>query len=64
MPIYEYVCDRCDKSFTVLRKMDASAAETACPDCGSSARKKISACAIGSGSSSAGTAPACSLGGG
>jgi putative FmdB family regulatory protein len=64
MPIYEYSCPRCDKTFTLLQKMGAISAETTCPDCGGSVRKQISTCAIGSGSTTAGAAPACSWGGG
>ena len=43
MPIYEYVCDDCKKTFSVLR-LSTQPAETACTVCGSkNVRKLISA---------------------
>ncbi|HEY6839549.1 MAG TPA: zinc ribbon domain-containing protein [Geobacteraceae bacterium] len=50
MPIYEYFCATCEKDFTKIQKMGGES--TACPDCGSTdVARKISACAIGGGSS-------------
>ena len=51
MPIYEYFCEQCRESFSVLQRMGSSAEETACPGCGSrQVKRQISACAIGGGS--------------
>ena len=61
MPIYEYACDPCGKSFEelVLRKSDE--AEVRCPKCGSGevARKmsRPAAARVGAGGSSPG--PSC-----
>lgn len=63
MPIYEYRCETCGESFSLLQKMGTGATETTCPHCGSGkVVKQLSACAVGGGS--AGSAPACSIGGG
>ncbi len=44
MPIYEYVCVKCEKSFGVLQKMGATEKDTSCPECGSGeVKKKLSA---------------------
>lgn len=61
MPIYEYVCEKCDKKFESLIRENEKAV---CPDCGSGTVKRLlSACGFvskGSGgetvSSSAGSA--------
>ena len=42
MPIYDYQCDGCG-SFTVLRKMSESEARVACPNCGISSVRVITA---------------------
>ncbi|HBB69642.1 MAG TPA: zinc ribbon domain-containing protein, partial [Geobacter sulfurreducens] len=56
MPIYEYRCEDCGGTFSLLQKMGAGERETCCPACGSDrVRKLISAPAVGS---SAGVAPA------
>lgn len=49
MPIYEYMCETCNESFSLLLKMSAGTEEANCPKCGGIAKKLISACAIGSG---------------
>ena len=41
MPIYEYDCAECGKTWEVLQKMDAPA--PACPNCGEPGRKRVSA---------------------
>jgi len=41
MPIYEYKCSKCNKSFSVLQKAGASEKDTSCPDCGSKSVKKL-----------------------
>ena len=43
MPIYEYVCAKCEHSMEAIQKM-SDAALTDCPECGEAAlKKKISA---------------------
>ncbi len=43
MPIYEYICDTCKKSFSLLQKVGATEKDTTCPKCGSqSVKKKLS----------------------
>lgn len=65
MPIYEYVCNACGEQFSKLQKMGAGEGETTCPKCGShEVKRKISACSIGGGGSSAPSGPACGIGGG
>lgn len=41
MPIYEYKCSKCKRSFSVLQKTGTSEKDTGCPDCGSNAVKKL-----------------------
>ncbi|RMD59550.1 MAG: zinc ribbon domain-containing protein [Nitrospirae bacterium] len=43
MPLYEYICNHCKKSFTLLQRVGASERETRCIYCGSSdVKKKLS----------------------
>lgn len=54
MPIYEYLCIKCNSVFSALQKMGASEKETTCPGCGSNeVKKKVSSfcCSAGSGPS-------------
>ena len=41
MPIYEYKCSKCKRSFSVLQKTGTSEKDTVCPDCGSNTVKKL-----------------------
>lgn len=44
MPIYEYVCIKCRRSFGVLQRVGSSEKDTTCPECGSGdVKKKLSA---------------------
>jgi len=43
MPIYEYTCAKCGKSFELLRSMNKCNENADCPDCGVKATRKISA---------------------
>jgi putative FmdB family regulatory protein len=36
MPLYEYRCQKCGKSFEKLRRMQDADSETECPECQSS----------------------------
>ncbi len=40
MPIYEYLCIKCNNIFSALQKMGATEKETCCPGCGSNDVKK------------------------
>ncbi|GAB4416931.1 MAG: hypothetical protein OHK0032_12980 [Thermodesulfovibrionales bacterium] len=43
MPIYEYICMKCNNSFSVLQKIGFSEKDTICPECGSTdVKKKVS----------------------
>ena len=65
MPIYEYTCEKCQETFSKLRKMSEADEAAACPTCGAQAKRRISACAIGSSSGGAQpSAPSCAIGGG
>ncbi|MCX8160436.1 MAG: zinc ribbon domain-containing protein [Candidatus Saccharicenans sp.] len=51
MPIYEYICENCQKRFEVLVKLN-SLVKITCPDCQSERVKRIiSAFGIGGGAS-------------
>jgi putative FmdB family regulatory protein len=50
MPLYEYACEECHKSFTVLQKMSAEQFETHCPFCNSKkVKRQISSFSCGGG---------------
>jgi len=40
MPIYEYMCMKCGKGFSVLQRVGSSEKDTTCPECGSNELKK------------------------
>jgi len=43
MPIYEFVCEPCDKVFEVLFRSSTEKRKVTCPDCGKNkVRKKLS----------------------
>jgi putative FmdB family regulatory protein len=68
MPIYEYTCNACKESFSLIQKVGATEQDTECPECGSrDVKKKISlfscACPIDSGPATGG-APSGFSGGG
>lgn len=64
MPIYEYICLKCNNDFSVLQNMSSSEKDTTCSRCGSNNLKKkvsvFSANAAGVGASPA----SCPVGGG
>ncbi len=41
MPIYEYICNSCNRDFTLLQKMGSTEKDTICPHCGSRDIKKL-----------------------
>jgi len=56
MPVYEYICNGCSRTFSVI-KLKVSDEETVCPKCGSKdVTKKFStfSCGVSSGSYSPG----------
>lgn len=66
MPIYEYRCEKCSKSFDQLvRSMSADEVKPACPECGSKkTARALSLFAVGADgggktSGDAGNAPMC-----
>ncbi|MGD0887297.1 MAG: zinc ribbon domain-containing protein [Thermodesulfovibrionales bacterium] len=43
MPIYEYVCNMCSNTFSLLQKVGSSEKSNVCPGCGSKdLRRKLS----------------------
>jgi putative FmdB family regulatory protein len=67
MPIYEYLCIKCNKPFSALQRMGASEKDTTCPGCGSNeVRKKVSSfcCSPGGDPSPASSSPRFGGGGG
>jgi len=66
MPIYEYICLKCNEKFSLLQNLYPAEKSSECPSCSSSEVKKVLSsfsCTAGSGSSSA-SMPAPSFGGG
>ncbi len=62
MPLYEYKCEKCDKSFEILQKSNNEKA--VCPNCGGTSLEKLfSVFASGSTSSGNGGIPSPSPGG-
>ena len=52
MPIYEYICLKCNEKFSLLQAVKTSEKDTACPKCTSKDVKKIISsfcCSAGSG---------------
>ncbi|RMF67270.1 MAG: zinc ribbon domain-containing protein [Calditrichaeota bacterium] len=41
MPIYEYRCKKCGKTFEVLQRVGAGNDDLSCPECGSAAPEKL-----------------------
>jgi putative FmdB family regulatory protein len=40
MPIYEYICNACKKTFSLIQKIGTSEKDTVCPQCGATDIKK------------------------
>ena len=40
MPIYEYICNKCKATFSLIQKVGSSEKDTTCPQCGSAEVKK------------------------
>lgn len=41
MPMYEYRCDRCAQSFTLLQSVHVKPGETICPHCGANKIQRL-----------------------
>ncbi|MBI4698648.1 MAG: zinc ribbon domain-containing protein [Nitrospirae bacterium] len=41
MPVYEYICQKCNRKFSLLQSIRASESGTKCPGCSSGEVKKI-----------------------
>ncbi len=41
MPIFDYKCSDCDKTYEVYHKVREMAEDVICPDCGSSNHKRL-----------------------
>ena len=41
MPMYEYRCERCIQSFTLLQSVHVQAGETICPHCGTNKIQRL-----------------------
>ena len=52
MPIYEYLCEKCGKTFEEFTLSMNSKTKVKCPDCGGNGSKKVSGFAAHSKSSS------------
>ena len=50
MPLYEFTCERCGKSFEELKSLSEREDPASCPDCGAEAKRQMSAFAMVSGS--------------
>ena len=67
MPIYEYICLKCNKKFTLLQSMYPADNNTECPKCSSREVKKVISsfsCTTGSKNSASSSVPAPGFGGG
>jgi len=65
MPMYDYRCAECRKTYDVLHKTREVLADVVCPSCGSPNHKRLmSAASVSTGhsSSSASDAPPCATG--
>ena len=67
MPIYEYICLKCNEKFSLLQSLYPVEKNTECPRCSSKEVKKVISsfsCAAGAGGSSSMPAPSFGGGGG
>ena len=67
MPIYEYMCLKCNEKFSLLQTVKTSEKDTACPKCTSKDVKKVISsfcCSAGSGGGASSTIPSGGFSGG
>lgn len=46
MPLYEFTCERCGKSFEELKSLADRDEPGICPDCGAEAKRELSSFAV------------------
>jgi putative FmdB family regulatory protein len=63
MPLYEYACERCGKSFEELKSPSERDEPGICPHCGAEAQRQLSSFAMGGAGSGRSTGCAPSSGG-
>ena len=60
MPMYEFVCDRCQHAFEEMTSISDRDAKKTCPSCGSKkTRRKLSAVGVGKSATPAKTGSGC-----
>jgi putative FmdB family regulatory protein len=68
MPVFDYKCSGCGKTYDVYHKGREIVEDIVCPGCGSTEHKKLFSTAMvsmgGHSSSSSDSAPPCEMGGG
>lgn len=66
MPVFDYNCSACGKTYDVYHKVREVSEDVVCPHCGSTEHKKLFSTASVSmgGSSSHSSQPPCEMGGG
>ena len=68
MPVFDYFCSDCGKTYDLYHKVREIAEDVVCPHCGSARHKKLFSAAMvsmgGSTSSSSESGPPCEMGGG
>lgn len=68
MPVFDYRCSGCGKTYDVYHKGREIVEDVVCPECGSTEHKKLFSAAMvsmgGQSSSSPDSAPSCEMGGG
>ena len=67
MPIYEYICLKCNERFSLLQSVSASCDDTECPKCASKGVKKIISafcCSSGPGGGTSSSMPSGGFSGG
>jgi putative FmdB family regulatory protein len=63
MPMYEYRCEECGRTYEQLRRMSEADTNLECPHCGShEVERQVSACAIGGTAKGGGCGPSPSRG--
>ena len=65
MPVFDYSCSECGKTYDVYHKLREVVEDVVCPHCGSAEHKKLfSAASVSMGGSSSASQPSCEMGGG
>lgn len=68
MPVFDYSCSECGKTYDVYHKSREVAEDVVCPQCGSTEHKKLFSAAMvsmgGKAASSSASQPSCEMGGG